>query len=58
MKTGKSISIKPKLPKENINSLNYNFITPYFISPHDNKTLYHGGNYVMKTIIKKLMESN
>tara|TARA_B100001741_G_scaffold49845_1_gene37701 strand:- start:2901 stop:5411 length:2511 start_codon:yes stop_codon:yes gene_type:complete len=49
MKTGKSISIKPKLPKENINSLNYNFITPYFISPHDNKTLYHGGNYVMKT---------
>ena len=50
MKTGKSVSIKPKLSKENINALNYNFITPYFISPHDNKTLYHGGNFVMKTI--------
>ena len=50
MKTGKSISIKPKLPKENSNTLNYNFITPYFISPHNNKTLYHGGNFVMKTI--------
>ena len=50
MKTGNSVSIKPKLSKENINALNYNFITPYFISPHDNKTLYHGGNFVMKTI--------
>ena len=50
MKNGKSISIKPKLPKENSNTLNYNFITPYFISPHNNKTLYHGGNFVMKTI--------
>ena len=49
MKTGQSISIKPKLSKEINDELKYNFITPYFISPHDNKTLYHGGNYVMKT---------
>ena len=44
-----SLSIKPKLP-DNINdNLNYNFITPYFISNHNHKTLYHAGNYVFKS---------
>jgi hypothetical protein len=27
----------------------YNFISPYFMSPHDHKTLYLGGNYLFKT---------
>jgi len=44
-----SISIRPKLKEKVKDTLEYNFITPYFISPHDSKTLYHGGNYVMKT---------
>jgi len=44
-----SLSIKPKLP-DNINdNLEYNFITPYFISEHNNNTLYHAGNYVFKS---------
>ncbi|MEZ5043204.1 MAG: hypothetical protein R2828_25135 [Saprospiraceae bacterium] len=30
--------------------LQYSFVTPYFISPHAAKTLYHAGNYVMKTM--------
>ncbi len=30
--------------------LQYNFVTPYFISPHDSKTIYHGGNHLMKSI--------
>jgi photosystem II stability/assembly factor-like uncharacterized protein len=29
--------------------LNYNFIAPYFLSPHQHQTLYHGGNYLMKS---------
>ena len=44
-----SISIRPKLEAKVKDALEYNFISPYFISPHDSKTLYHGGNYVMKT---------
>ena len=44
-----SLSIKPNLP-DNINdNLEYNFITPYFISEHNNNTLYHAGNYVFKS---------
>ncbi len=30
--------------------LRHSFVTPYFISPHDAKTLYHAGNYVMKSV--------
>jgi photosystem II stability/assembly factor-like uncharacterized protein len=46
---GKSVSIKPKLKEDDKLELKYNFITPYFISAHDSKTLYHAGNYVFKT---------
>ncbi len=49
MTTGWSKSIRPRLPEGHEGELNYNFITPYFISPHDSKTLYHGGNYLMKS---------
>jgi hypothetical protein len=46
----KKFSIKPELPKSIIDTLSFNYITPYFISPYQNKTLYHGGNYIFKTI--------
>jgi photosystem II stability/assembly factor-like uncharacterized protein len=41
--------IRPKLPAAIKDTLLFNFITPYFISPHQNETLYHGGNYIFKT---------
>lgn len=47
--TGKSISVKPKLEEQVEGKLSFNFITPYFISSHDAKTLYHAGNYVFKS---------
>ena len=49
MISGISVSIKPKLPKNINEDLNYNFITPYFISDHNHKTLYHAGNFVFKS---------
>jgi len=45
----KSVPIKPRLKEDDKLALKYNFITPYFISAHDSKTLYHAGNYVFKT---------
>lgn len=41
--------IQPRLPKGIKDTLVFNYITPYFISPHNNKTLYHGGNYIFKS---------
>lgn len=41
--------IQPELPKEIKDTLVFNYITPYFISPFASKTLYHGGNYVFKS---------
>lgn len=49
MKSGKSVSIRPRLPKEHGGSAQFNFVAPYFISPHDHNTLYHAGNYVFKS---------
>lgn len=49
MRHGKSKSIRPVLPDDHTGKLAYNFIAPYFISPHDHRTLYHAGNYVFKT---------
>ena len=46
----KKFSIKPELPKSIHDTLSFNYITPYFISSYENKTLYHGGNYIFKTI--------
>jgi photosystem II stability/assembly factor-like uncharacterized protein len=48
-RTGQSVSIMPRLPKGFKGRAEYNFITPYFISPHDRLTLYHAGNYVFKS---------
>jgi photosystem II stability/assembly factor-like uncharacterized protein len=44
------VSIMPSLPKESKDTLNFNYIAPYFISPHQNETLYHGGNFVFKSV--------
>ena len=41
--------IRPRLPASIKDTLLFNFITPYFISPHQSQTLYHGGNYIFKT---------
>jgi len=44
-----SVSIKPVLPEDSADTLRFNFVTPYFISPHHSKTLYHAGNFVFKS---------
>jgi photosystem II stability/assembly factor-like uncharacterized protein len=44
-----AVGIRPKLPKQIKDTLLFNYITPYFISPHNSKTLYIGGNYTFKT---------
>ena len=31
------------------NKIRYNFVSPYIISPHNAKTLYHGGSHVLKS---------
>lgn len=49
MKTGESVSIRPQLPEGHEGTANFNFVAPYFISPHNHNTLYHGGNYVFKS---------
>lgn len=41
--------IQPELPKDRKDTLVFNYITPYFISPHHPKTLYHGGNFIFKS---------
>lgn len=45
--TGNSVSIKPQ-PTED-EEYNFNWNTPYFISSFDNKTLYLGAQYVLKS---------
>jgi photosystem II stability/assembly factor-like uncharacterized protein len=50
LKTGRSVVIMPRLPQGFKGKAAYNFITPYFISPHNHQTLYHAGNYVFKSL--------
>lgn len=45
-----NVYIQPKLPDSILDTLRFNYITPYFISSYDHKTLYHGGNYIFKSI--------
>ena len=42
-------NIAPRLKEAFEGKLNYQFVAPYFISPHNAKALYHGGNYVLKS---------
>jgi photosystem II stability/assembly factor-like uncharacterized protein len=44
-----AVSIMPTLPEEMKDTLVFNYMTPYFLSIYNSKTLYHGGNYVMKS---------
>jgi photosystem II stability/assembly factor-like uncharacterized protein len=45
----RSSHIKPRLPRGSDKELNYNFVAPYIISPHNSRTLYHAGNYIFKS---------
>jgi photosystem II stability/assembly factor-like uncharacterized protein len=45
-----AVSIMPTLPKEVKDTLLFNYMAPYFLSAYDSKTLYHGGNYVVKSV--------
>jgi len=60
--TDKTVLIKPALPEDNKDTLHFNYITPYFISAYQHKTLYHGGNYIFKSIDRgdswKVISSN
>ena len=44
-----AVSIMPVLPKEIKDTLLFNYMTPYFLSAYQSKTLYHGGNYILKS---------
>ena len=44
------VSIMPSLPKGSKDTLQFNYITPYFISPHNRETIYHGGNFICKSV--------
>jgi len=46
----RSQRIRPRLPKDHPGELRYAFVAPYFISPHNRLTLYHGGNYIFKSL--------
>ncbi|MEA1886519.1 MAG: glycosyl hydrolase [Bacteroidota bacterium] len=46
-RTGNTISIKPQPVEDEVYRFNWN--TPYFISPHDSKTLYVAANKVFKS---------
>ena len=45
----KSKSIRAKFPKASKIELEYNFISPYFLSPHNSNTMYMGSNYMLKS---------
>jgi photosystem II stability/assembly factor-like uncharacterized protein len=50
IQAGRSVPIRPQLPKDHPGQLAYTFVTPYFISPHNRLTLYHAANYVFKSL--------
>lgn len=49
MEVDTQIYIRPALPKSHLGELAFNFVAPYFISPHSPSRLYHGGNYVFRS---------
>lgn len=48
LKTGNSKPVRPNSEKMGV-ELNYHFISPYFLSEFDNRELYLGGNFVLKS---------
>lgn len=49
MSTNRSTPIRAQLPDGHDGSLDFNFVAPLIISPHDSSTLYLGGNYLFKS---------
>jgi photosystem II stability/assembly factor-like uncharacterized protein len=47
-----AISVQPMADTLDEIQLNYNFVSPYFVSTHQGQTLYHAGNYVYKSTDK------
>lgn len=44
-----AVGIMPSLPKDMQDTLLFNYVTPYFLSKYGKNTLYHGGNYILKS---------
>ncbi len=44
-----STSIRPRFPKEDNIKLDYNFISPYILSPHNSNRIYMGCNYMLQS---------
>ncbi|MFN3193113.1 MAG: WD40/YVTN/BNR-like repeat-containing protein [Aureliella sp.] len=49
MQTDSSTPIPARLPRDHDGDLQFNFVAPLMISPHDPSTLYLGGNYLFKS---------
>lgn len=49
MTTNRSQGIRPKLPRDHDGELDFNFVAPMIISPHDSNTLYLAGNYMFRS---------
>jgi len=49
METGRSKPIPARLPEDSEDKLAYNFVAPYFLSSHNSKRMYLGGNYIWKS---------
>ncbi len=49
MSTGETKSIRPRLPKDSLNQLFNEWLTPFFTSAYTPKTLYYGANYMFKS---------
>lgn len=49
MKTGKTVSIKPRAPSGEP-PYSYNWMTPFIISKFDPSTIYYGGNMMFKSL--------
>jgi photosystem II stability/assembly factor-like uncharacterized protein len=50
MRADRSVGIRPRLPEGQEGRLEYNFVAPYIISPHNPLTLYHAGNFIFKSL--------
>jgi photosystem II stability/assembly factor-like uncharacterized protein len=49
MATNRSKRIRPQLPKDHEGKLDFNFVGPMIISPHDSQQLFLAGNYVFQS---------
>ncbi len=49
LSAGTSVSIRPNFSENDSINLQYNFITPYMLSPHNSNRVFMAGNYVMRS---------